>query len=84
MNTSSMQQTIRPPFKSVAVALLFSVLLGPVGLLYASFWGGFTLIFIALVTVYNKFIFVSVLLWIISCIWSVGAVESSNRKIARI
>jgi hypothetical protein len=69
------------PYKSVAGALLFSAILGPVGLLYASFWGGFTMIVVGIVVVSNKYIFPIILLWIICCIWSVGAVESYNRKI---
>lgn len=72
---------LSPFYKSVAVALLFSVLLGPVGLLYASFWGGFAMIAIGLVVFSSKLIFPMVLLWIISCIWSVGAVEANNKKI---
>ena len=31
----------RLPYKSVAIALLFCVFLGPVGLLYATCWGSF-------------------------------------------
>jgi hypothetical protein len=69
------------PYKSVAAALLFSVLLGPIGLLYASFWGGFIMILMGIVVCSNKFIFPIILVWIISCIWSVGAVESYNKKI---
>lgn len=69
------------PYKSVAGALLFSILLGPVGLLYASFWGGFMMITVGIVVISNKFIFPIILLWIVCCIWSVGAVESYNRKI---
>lgn len=38
--TTPMQTQPALPYKSVAAALLFSVILGPVGLLYASFWGG--------------------------------------------
>lgn len=72
------------PYKSVAIALLFSVLLGPVGVLYASFWGGIVMIAIGIVVVSSKFLFPIVLTWIISCIWSVGAVEAHNKKIFKI
>lgn len=80
MNTSSMQLP-HPPFKSVGAALLFSVFFGPVGLLYGSFWGGFGLIFLALVTISNKFIFLTLMIWLISTIWGVGAVEAYNKKL---
>jgi hypothetical protein len=80
MNMSSMQFP-HPPFKNVATALLFGAILGPIGLLYGSFWGGFSLIFIDLLAITNKFMFVIVLIQIISCIWSVGAVEAYNKNL---
>lgn len=69
------------PYKSVAAALMFSVLLGPVGLLYASFWGGVVMIVIGIVVLSAKFLFPSLLLWIGCTIWAVGAVESYNKKL---
>ncbi len=69
------------PYKSVAAALLFSVILGPVGLLYASFWGGITMIFFAIVVFSARLLFCALLVWIICCIWGVGAVESYNKKL---
>jgi hypothetical protein len=81
MKTRPLQHESALPFKSVAAALLFSVILGPVGLLYASFWGGFIMIILAIVIISLKLLFVTLLLWLICCIWSVGAVESYNKKI---
>jgi archaellum component FlaF (FlaF/FlaG flagellin family) len=69
------------PYKSVAAALMFSVLLGPIGLLYASFWGGVLMVFLAIIVLSAKFIFLAILLWVICCIWGVGAVESYNKRI---
>jgi hypothetical protein len=69
------------PYKSVAAALLFSVFLGPVGLLYSSFWGGFFLSIAAVFVICSKFFFITLLIWLISCIWSVRAVENYNRKL---
>lgn len=66
--------------KSIAVALLFAVLLGPVGLLYASFWGGFIMIVIGIVAACNKALVACLLIWIGSCVWSVGAAERYNQK----
>ncbi|EKD72354.1 MAG: hypothetical protein ACD_45C00697G0003 [uncultured bacterium] len=69
------------PFKSVASGLLFAVILGPVGLLYASFWGGVTMIVVGFIVCSSR-LFVPILLaWIISCIWSVHAVNRYNNKI---
>lgn len=81
MTKQSSAQSLMP-YKSVAVGLLFSALLGPVGLLYASFRGGVILTVLAIVVLCNKFLFVALLIWLISCIWSVRAVESYNKKIA--
>lgn len=69
------------PYKSVAAALIFSVILGPVGLLYASFWGGFIMIAIGMVVVSSKLIFPIILLWLVCSIWAAGAVEAYNKKI---
>lgn len=72
------------PYKSVAVSLLFTVILGPVGLLYASFWGGLLMILIGLVVVSSLFPFPIILLWIGCCIWGVRAVEHYNRRLLNL
>ena len=69
------------PFKSVAAALLFSALLGPIGLLYASFWGGLFMIALEIFVMTSRFYFVAFVVWMLCCIWSVGAVETYNKKI---
>ncbi len=74
-------QQLVPPFKSVAVALLFTAFLGPVGLLYASFWGGFMMIFVTMVVVSSKLPLPIFVAWVICCIWGVGAVEKYNQKL---
>jgi hypothetical protein len=71
------------PLKSVAGALLFSVLLGPVGLLYSSTLGGALLIFLTVLQVSNAFYRSAIILWLISCIWSVVAVNRYNKKVLR-
>lgn len=74
-------QLLVPPFKSVSTALLFTVFLGPVGLLYSSFWGGFLMIFVSMVVVSSKLPLPIFLAWAICNIWGVGAVESHNRRL---
>ena len=72
------------PLKSVAAALLFSVILGPVGLLYASMLGGTLLTFLAFNVWTHAFNLNTIIaLWLISCIWSVGAVNYYNKKLLR-
>jgi hypothetical protein len=76
------------PLKSVAGALLFSVVLGPVGLLYASTLGGALMTFLLVTVVTNLGFVVTIVpavlnLWLISCVWSVIAVNRYNKKMAR-
>lgn len=82
INTQTTSSAL-PPYKSVAGALLFSVVLGPVGLLYASFWGGLTMLVVGLVIISSKLIFPILVFWVLCCIWSVAAVETYNKKIIR-
>lgn len=71
------------PYKSVAAALTFTVLLGPIGLLYATFWGGFFMIMLGIVII-GSFLFYPILLfWIACCIWGVRATESHNKRILK-
>ncbi len=82
MNTSTQNSAgLVLPYKSVAAALMFSVFMGPVGLLYGTYWGGFLMIFVALFVFNFKLYLPIILCWLISCIWNVGAVESYNKKI---
>jgi hypothetical protein len=69
------------PLKSIAGALLFSVILGPIGLLYASTLGGIVMIVIGFIAVCCKFPVPVILVWLISCIWSVIAVNRYNRRV---
>lgn len=69
------------PLKSVAGALLFSVLLGPVGLLYASVFGGSVLIFLVFASLSLHLYISAIIFWLVSCVWSVSAVNRYNKKI---
>ncbi len=73
-------ENIRLPFKSVGGALLFTVLLGPVGLLYASLRGALLMMCLLLIALSGSFKFLILMVWVGSCVWSVSAVERFNRK----
>jgi hypothetical protein len=79
------QLRIKPtlPFKSVAIALVFSVLLGPVGLLYSSVIGGSVLMLLFLVAFTGKYPTAMLIFWFSSCIVSVAAVNRYNNKIIK-
>lgn len=69
------------PLKSTAIALAFSILFGPLGLLYASFWGGILMISIGMIVISSKLFFPSIIFWMICSVFAVGAVEAHNKKI---
>jgi len=71
------------PFKSVAIALIFSSLLGPIGLLYSSVLGGTIMILICWVVFNSKLVNVIALAWAICSIWAVIATNRYNRKILK-
>lgn len=71
------------PLKSVGVALLYTVILGPLGLLYASIRGSLVMLLAALVVISGHYWFLTLLVWIISCVWGVAAVESFNRNVVK-
>jgi hypothetical protein len=72
------------PYKSVALALLFSLLFGPVGVLYASFWGGLIMIASGMIIISSLLWFPILLLWIIGCLISVRSVERHNQKMLQL
>ena len=80
---SDTQQTLGLPFKNLAVALLFSVFLGPVGLLYASTVGGVVMIVLGFIVVSSMLPVPIILVWLGSCIWSVVAVNRYNKRKCR-
>ncbi len=71
------------PFKSVTAALLFSVLLGPVGLLYSSVIGGSVLMVLFLIAFTGKYVNAMIIFWFSSCIVSVATVNRYNNKIIK-
>ncbi len=81
--SESIQRLQNPtlPFKNLAGALLFSVFLGPIGLLYASSVGGVTMIILGFIVGCSKLIVPIIMVWLICCIWSVLAVNRYNRRV---
>ena len=81
--SSSFSRSAGLPFHSVAVALLFCVVLGPVGLLYASVTGGVTLMLAGLFLLRAKLYVLLTLVWLVSCVWGVVATNRYNRNLLR-
>ncbi len=75
------QQKPSLPLKNLAGALLFTVFLGPVGLLYASSTGGIAMIILGFIVACCQYPIPIIMVWLICCIWSVLAVNRYNKKI---
>lgn len=70
------------PEKSVPAALVLAFLFGPLGLLYASVWGGIILIITAILTLPLTAGLAALVLWPVSMIWAAMAAMASKRKAA--
>ena len=71
------------PQKNLAGALLFTIFFGPLGLLYASSFGGIVMLVLGFITVCSKMVVPVIFVWIGSSIWSVIATNRYNKKILR-
>ncbi len=69
------------PLKSPAIALLFGVVLGPIGLLYSTVPGGIIMISLGVIVVSAKLIVPIILTWLLSCVLSAAAVNRYNQAI---
>jgi hypothetical protein len=69
------------PDKSVAIGLLFTIFFGPLGLLYATFWGGASMLLLAIVVFGSHLQGVIILFWLLCNLWGVAAVTCYNNKI---
>lgn len=83
MQTFEQEKFPRLPLKNVAGALLFTVFLGPIGLLYASAMGGIVMIILGFIVACTKYVVPLAMVWVISCIWSVLAVNRYNHRLIR-
>jgi hypothetical protein len=79
MNEESLKLLFFPP-KSLSKALLFSICLGPIGLLYSSVIGGIVLGMLLFVALSGKFWVASAIFWVFSSYWGVISVNYYNRK----
>src|SRR5579871_2010593 len=77
-----MDKTVLSPLllKNVPIGLLLTVFLGPIGLLYASFYGGIIMIMIGIVLLSHPYFFPVILWWLACCIWCVHAIDKHNKK----
>lgn len=74
---------LRLPFKSVAGALLLGLFFGPIGLLYATTWGGVVMLALGIAIVPTKLPVPIAIIWLGSCVWSVIAANRFNQKLVQ-
>lgn len=74
-------QQLRLPFKSVAGALLLGLFFGPVGLLYATTWGGVVMLVLGIAIVPTKLPVPIAIIWLSCCVWGVVAANRFNQKL---
>lgn len=73
------------PYKSVAAAILLSLFLGPIGLLYANFIAAivFSVILVLSLFVHSSsfFNFILGIVWVVGIFWSAISTTRYNKKI---
>jgi len=69
--------------KSVALALVLTFFLGPLGLFYATVWGAVVLILVAAAGVVPTLGFVLIFVWPASIVWGAIAASDKHRSFVR-
>lgn len=77
------EMPLRLPFRSPAAALIFCILCGPVGLLYASLPGGVVLMVAGLFLLRAKVFVLLGIIWLIACVWGVAATQRYNERLLK-
>ncbi len=69
------------PTKSIIVAVLLTIFLGPIGLFYASVPGALIMLVITAIIGFITFGFGLIIPYIICIIWAIIAVNNHNKKL---
>lgn len=81
LSSLALKQLSLLPYKSSAIALLFTFFCGPIGLLYASLWGGVLMSMVGIVVFGSGLHGPIILFWLMCNIWGAFAVQLYNNKI---
>jgi len=79
--TQQTQRTVVTPTKSMGIALLLTVLLGPLGMLYSTVLGALVMIVISVVVAVVTLGLGLLLTWPISTVWAAIATSRYNRRL---
>lgn len=69
------------PYKNLTTSLLFSIFLGPLGLLYATTRGGIMMLIIAFVVISCKLPVPIMIMWVSCSVWSTLATNRYNHQL---
>ncbi|HIE11920.1 MAG TPA: hypothetical protein EYP63_00580 [Desulfotomaculum sp.] len=69
------------PTKSVGVSIILTVLLGPLGMLYSTIWGGLIMFVVSALVGLLTFGLGLVVTWPICVIWAALAASSYNKRL---
>lgn len=79
---------IQPPYKSSAAALIFVIILGPLGVFYTTVIGGVVMTAFGLVGIGTVVSMHSPLpmaaIWLISLLWAMAAVHRYNNRLFKL
>jgi len=75
------QKVIVMPTKSVGVSIILTVLLGPLGMLYSTIWGGLIMFVVSALVGLLTFGLGLVVTWPICVIWAALAASSYNKRL---
>ena len=70
--------------KSVGIGLLLTFILGPIGMLYGTIWGGFIMMVVNLVIGIPTFGLGLLFTWPIQLIWVALSIRSYNKKLMKL
>ena len=75
------QQVVVTPTKSMGLAILLTVLFGPIGMFYSTIWGAIIMIPISAVVGFFTVGIGLLVTWPICIIWTAVATSSHNKKL---
>ena len=74
------KQVIVTPTKSMGIAILLTVLFGPLGMLYSTIWGAIIMFVISVVVGFLTLGLGLIVTWPICIIWAAVSTSSYNKK----
>lgn len=81
--TNGQQPVVVTATKSAGVAIILTVLFGPLGMLYSTIGGGIIMMVVSLLVAIPTAGFGLIITWPICIIWAAVAASSYNKKLVR-